>query len=366
MAVQGNNSHGTMFSFTLPTTDETLNPMEYGNQVEREPGSSIEKSNAKILVAVPDSRTLGVVRRILLTSDYSIIATYDPAEIDLLTSVEMPQIVLLDLAVATENGFPLIRHLSQEYGVSVIVLSDRGDDENVARAFDLGADDYVVKAVLTHRTDGENQVLHAEADRPKEYATFPPLRIQRRDPGLPCPHFEGFRCDGAAHSHGVQTSIRAVEQCGPDFDTGRTASPGLGPRIHWENPSCFVLTLSPCGTSLGDNARNPSYIFTEHGIGISDGEIVVDRLPQTSWSTEDCRPLAKAHRRFYGCAFFYCASQNQVGQCVYFRGYLRSRLRCFAAVGQWLIPAGTVIIGLPGWSFPLAAELYACAYGQQD
>ena len=56
-----------------------------------------------------------------------------------------PQLVLLDLMLPDCNGIDLMQEIHQVAEVPVIFLSIYGQDEIIARAFDLGAADYIVK-----------------------------------------------------------------------------------------------------------------------------------------------------------------------------------------------------------------------------
>ena len=58
---------------------------------------------------------------------------------------EAPQLVLLDLVLPGSDGIELMQAIREIADVPVIFLSAYGQDEVVARAFDLGAADYVVK-----------------------------------------------------------------------------------------------------------------------------------------------------------------------------------------------------------------------------
>ena len=58
---------------------------------------------------------------------------------------EAPRLVLLDLVLPGSDGIELMRAIREIADVPVIFLSAYGQDEVVARAFDLGAADYVVK-----------------------------------------------------------------------------------------------------------------------------------------------------------------------------------------------------------------------------
>ena len=61
---------------------------------------------------------------------------------------ESPTIILLDLMMPKLTGFDVLMRLREHPAQSrprTIVVSARGRDEDVARAFELGADDYVTK-----------------------------------------------------------------------------------------------------------------------------------------------------------------------------------------------------------------------------
>ena len=58
---------------------------------------------------------------------------------------EAPQLVLLDLVLPGSDGIELMQQIREIADVPVIFLSVYGQDEVIARAFDLGAADYVVK-----------------------------------------------------------------------------------------------------------------------------------------------------------------------------------------------------------------------------
>ena len=56
-----------------------------------------------------------------------------------------PELVVLDLGLPDREGFEVLARLREWSRVPVIVLSVRSREDEKVRAFDLGADDYVVK-----------------------------------------------------------------------------------------------------------------------------------------------------------------------------------------------------------------------------
>ena len=58
---------------------------------------------------------------------------------------EEPQLVLLDLMLPGTDGITLMKSILEMADVPVIFISAYGQDQVIARAFDMGAADYVVK-----------------------------------------------------------------------------------------------------------------------------------------------------------------------------------------------------------------------------
>lgn len=63
----------------------------------------------------------------------------------LMLESENPQLIILDIGLPGINGFDVLRATRSISNVPVIMLTARGDETNLTRALDLGADDYVTK-----------------------------------------------------------------------------------------------------------------------------------------------------------------------------------------------------------------------------
>ena len=62
-----------------------------------------------------------------------------------LVEAESPDIVILDINLPDMDGFQVIREIRRFSQVPVIMLTVKGEDVDIARGLELGADDYMVK-----------------------------------------------------------------------------------------------------------------------------------------------------------------------------------------------------------------------------
>ena len=132
---------GSRFTFTVPAVEER------GRRAARRPRRSQrrEPEPVRILCVDDDPQTLRYVRDALTRSGYAPVVTGDPEDVPRLMAEEPPRLVLLDLVLPGADGIELMERVREIADVPVIFLSAYGQDEVIARAFDEGAADYVVK-----------------------------------------------------------------------------------------------------------------------------------------------------------------------------------------------------------------------------
>ena len=109
------------------------------------PSRRSERGRKRILVVDDDPQALRHVRDALSKLGYAPIVTADPEEVPRLLDEEKPHLVLLDLMLPGTDGIELMKGIFDIADVPVIFLSVYGQDDVIARAFDTGAADYVVK-----------------------------------------------------------------------------------------------------------------------------------------------------------------------------------------------------------------------------
>ncbi len=62
-----------------------------------------------------------------------------------LIEAENPDVVILDIGLPDMDGFQVLRELRRFSQVPVIMLTVKGEDTDIAKGLELGADDYIVK-----------------------------------------------------------------------------------------------------------------------------------------------------------------------------------------------------------------------------
>ena len=132
---------GSRFTFTVPAVEEA----RAARPRRSRPRPRKKQERTRILCVDDDPQTLRYVRDSLTRAGYAPVVTGDPEEVSRLMAEEAPQLVLLDLMLPGSDGMEVMKEIREVSDVPVIFLSAYGQDEVVARAFDMGAADYVVK-----------------------------------------------------------------------------------------------------------------------------------------------------------------------------------------------------------------------------
>jgi len=103
--------------------------------------------SSKILLAEDNKLLLETVARSLIREGYEILKAYDGKEcLRILEEVKV-DLIITDLFMPFVNGHEVISILRNEKKdtTPILVLSAGGGEENVLKAFELGADDFMVK-----------------------------------------------------------------------------------------------------------------------------------------------------------------------------------------------------------------------------
>jgi DNA-binding response OmpR family regulator len=112
-------------------------------------GMNPSKTPAKTVLVVDDERDILDLVRFRLEHDGCQVLTASDGQTGLmLAQAERPDLCILDVMLPKLSGLEVLAHLRADpatAGMRVILLTSRGQDTDVDRGFELGADDYVTK-----------------------------------------------------------------------------------------------------------------------------------------------------------------------------------------------------------------------------
>ena len=255
---------GTRFTFTLPRAEESgfVTPVT-PHQPSSRPARRSAREQVRILAVDDDDQALRYICDALIKTGYAVIATGDPDDVPRLMEKEKPHLVLLDLMLPGTDGIELMKEITDANDVPVIFVSAYGQDQLIARAFEMGADDYVVKpfsptelvartrAALRKRTTSEPAVPYVFGELTIDYAE----RLVK---------LRGSSIDLTAIQYRLLVELSA--------SAGRVLTYEQLLRRVWASHGDADVrpirtAISAIRRKLGDDANNPIYIFTEPRVG---------------------------------------------------------------------------------------------------
>lgn len=99
----------------------------------------------KILIVDDDQDLLALVGFALTQAGYAVVKAGDvPAALRQFAD-EAPDLAILDINLPSGSGFDVCRAIRAQSRVPVMMLTVRGEEEDLVKALDLGADDYLTK-----------------------------------------------------------------------------------------------------------------------------------------------------------------------------------------------------------------------------
>ena len=251
---------GARFTFTLPVAEVTA-------PVPSLPQSrSASRRKVRVLTVDDDPQALRYVQNVLNRAGYEPIATGDPEEVPRLMEEEKPHLVLLDLVLPGRDGIELMNDIRNISDVPVIFLSVYGQDETIARAFDMGATDYVVKPFSP--TELAARIRAALRKRLEPFQNEPAVPYAAEGLDIDYPRrrvaVDGEQVDLTATEYAVlyELAVHAPRVLTHSVLLQRVWGP------HRVGEAWLVRdVVKRLRRKLGDSAASPKYILTEPRVG---------------------------------------------------------------------------------------------------
>ena len=198
-------------------------------------------------------------------SGATIVSAKDGAQGLELIEAESPDVVILDIGLPDMDGFQVLREIRLFSQVPVIMLTVRGEDTDVARGLELGADDYITKP-FSHI----ELIARVQA-------------VLRRVQGLPVSEEKPFVSGNLSvdfASNEVTVDGKPVKLTSTEYkllyhlirNEGRLLShenllTKVWGEAYQESRDLLRVHIQHLRQKLGDNREPPSIIVTGHGMG---------------------------------------------------------------------------------------------------
>ena len=250
---------GSRFTFTIPSVEEVV--AETPSRRRR-----TSRDSTRVLVVDDDPLALRFIRDALTRAGYHPVVTADPGEVPRLMEEERPHLALLDLMLPGSDGVDLMQGILAVSDVPVIFVSAYGQEENVTRALDMGAVDYVVKPFSPSELASRIRAALRQRAGQGRAAQPQPYRVG----GLSIDYAERRVTVAGNHVPLTATEYAVLRELSVDAGMALTHDQlllrvwGLG---HAGDSGLVRSIVNRLRRKLSDDASNPRYIFTEPRVG---------------------------------------------------------------------------------------------------
>ena len=128
-------------------------------------------NNPELLIIDDEAQIRKLLEITLESNDYKVNAAETAKEGLIKAASHPPDLILLDIGLPDENGHSVLKKLRGWYTKPIIILSVQSGEEDIVKALDNGANDYLVKpfrtgellarirSALRSTTEEENEVV---------------------------------------------------------------------------------------------------------------------------------------------------------------------------------------------------------------
>ena len=220
----------------------------------------------RVLVVDDEPRMRRFVRMNLELENYEVSEADNG--LDALNKVreEMPDLVLLDVMMPVLDGFETLGKIREFSAVPVIMLTVKGDEPDLIRGLDLGADDYMTKPFSPRELSSRIRAVMRRVE-PAVPQTEEPLVIDE-DLAIDFPRREvivrGERVKLRPTEY--RLLLHLVENAGWIVQHETLLSKVWGPEYR-DDSQLLRLYVTYLRKKIEPDPANPRYILTERGVG---------------------------------------------------------------------------------------------------
>ena len=177
-----------------------------------------------------------------------------------------PDLVVLDLGLPDVDGGELLRMLRAVSAVPVIVATARDDEQQIVRALDAGADDYLIKPFGAAQLDARIRAVLRRAISPEDGRPAP-IQVGGLviEPNARTVTLDGIRLDLSAREFDL---LRYLAERADQVVSKRELLTEVWRLPYGGADKTVDVHLSWLRRKLGETAQAPRYLHTVRSVGV--------------------------------------------------------------------------------------------------
>lgn len=220
-------------------------------------------NSATILVIDDESQIRKLLRITLQSYNFKVVEASTAKEGLSMIASHPPDMIILDLGLPDQNGHELLTHMREWYTNPIVILSVQSSEEDIVKALDHGANDYLVKPFRTGELMARIRVA---------------LRKENKEDNQVIIKFQDFEVDFAARTlkkENAPVKLTATEYSllvlmikneGKVLTHHYLLQNIWGPSYTQESQYLRVF-IAQLRKKIESDPNRPSHIITESGVG---------------------------------------------------------------------------------------------------
>ena len=228
--------------------------------------TSSSRSLGRLLVVDDEAEIRDMLNRLLTSEGYEVEVAAAGNEAMTILTDRRPDLVILDVILASEDGFDVLAAIRRSSNVPVILLTGRGREADRVLGLKLGADDYVVKpfsaAELAARV---GTVLRRSGQRPSPAAApmvFGELSIDTLAREI---RLRGELVETTAKEFDLLTFLASSPR--QVFSREQLLAQVWDSSSQWQDAGTVTEHIRRVRRKIESNPDNPRWVRTVRGVG---------------------------------------------------------------------------------------------------
>ncbi len=220
-------------------------------------------NNIEILIVDDEPQIRKLLRITLESNGFKVLEAATGKEGMIAAASHPPALIILDIGLPDESGHSILQKLREWYSKPIIMLSVQNDEENIVKALDNGANDYLTKPFRT----GELLARIRSAIRSSAF--------EENNPVIICKALEIDLAARVVKKNSTILKLTTTEYALLILfakNEGRVLTHQYLLKEIWgvgyQNQSQYLrVFVAQLRKKIEDDANHPKYIITESGVG---------------------------------------------------------------------------------------------------